>query len=46
MNLGPGSLKFNHRAILNSAKSKKLIRRYLAGEIEWSHKDLAILKKP
>ncbi|SBY68796.1 Uncharacterised protein [Klebsiella pneumoniae] len=45
MNLGPGSLKFNHRAILNSAKSKKLIRRYLAGEIEWSHKDLAILKK-
>lgn len=45
MNLGPGSLKFNHRCILNKKLSKKLIKRYLAGEIDWSHRDLADLKK-
>jgi hypothetical protein len=45
MTLGPGILKANHRCILNSKASKRLIERFHADEIDWSHRDLAKLKK-
>ncbi|HAU5566850.1 TPA: hypothetical protein JD264_24040 [Serratia fonticola] len=45
MNLGPASLKLNHRHIMNSKSAKRIIKRYYAGKIDWGHKDLAGIKR-
>lgn len=44
MNLGPSSLKLTHRKVLNKKENKKLIKKYLKGNIAWSDKSLKPMK--
>ncbi|RTZ16869.1 hypothetical protein EJ063_08770 [Vibrio aquaticus] len=42
--LGPSSLNIPHRKVLNRKENKKLIKKYLQGEIGWSDKSLKLMK--
>lgn len=44
MSLGPSSLQLIHRKIINKKQNKKLIKKYLRGEIDWNHKSLKPIK--